>query len=172
MFLVQGGQGGLDLGNSFLLEERFVRRGVFVGRFVASGFSRVVERSGRTMFPFPTHGPIQRNSVEPGVKGRISSKRIEFYKRLHKCFLGQIAGILRRADDVDQRVVEPVLIFGDQLSKRGRIACEGKLNELPVVLHACFHGLRRRQGGKSSLFRLGSGQVLPGHRPLGIILGP
>jgi hypothetical protein len=58
-------------------------------------------------------GTVEGDAIQPGVKGRGPPKRVELQERLHERILHDVERIVGRADDVDDRVIQPVLILGD-----------------------------------------------------------
>jgi hypothetical protein len=62
-------------------------------------------------------------------------KARELDEGLHEGVLKYVVGGVRRPHDVHQRVVQPILVSGDQLAERRSIALQGFVNQLSVVFH-------------------------------------
>ena len=71
-----------------------------------------------------SHRRVKGNSVQPSVKCRRPAELVQLDKCLHEGLLDDIFGIFRTAHQVYHRIVQAVLVPGDQLPECRRVTGE------------------------------------------------
>src|SRR3989304_962991 len=124
-----------DLPATVFLVELIKRTVAVIHGIHAELFAVVFYRAHGFAFAAMAGGQIQRNAIYPSIERAVAFKRIQLEKGLRKGLLYDIAGVLDVAGHVHDGIVEPVLIFEDQLSKGCRMACQCFGDQLGVVAH-------------------------------------
>jgi hypothetical protein len=110
----------------------------------------VIERCSRSAPPPMGHGCVKRNAIQPSIKRTMLLERLQLEECLDQRLLDDVAGILGMADHVHERVVQPILILQDQLSKGVRLPLQGLVDQLGVVTHSRLTLSDAPRGGGSS----------------------
>ena len=135
MLVAEDRQGLADLSTTFLPFEVVQRAVVRIDRLLATVLSCLVDREDRPTSSSLGRSHIEGDPIKPSVKGASSPKRLQLDEGLHERVLDHVEGIVRRPDDMNQRIEQPVLIFLDQLPKSGRIAGQRLFDQSGVVVH-------------------------------------
>jgi len=153
MFGAQLVERGLDQAFAFGPFDRQGRVGL--GRLVPRIFPRSYSRAKlwsmrRTNAPPPvsTKREIDRDSINPGVKRAFSVKLIQLFKRANERILQDILGILRGADQSQDRRVQPILVAADQRTECLGMARATRLHEAVVVKNPGHHSLSTLEVGR------------------------
>jgi len=86
----------------------------------------------------PANRRVDRDTIQPGVKGAAAGERAQLDIGLDKRFLGDVLGVVKRAANMGQRRAEPDLVLADEHAEGGGIAIARGPDQLPVVLfHFC-----------------------------------
>src|SRR5205823_11097854 len=114
------------------------------------GLFRVVMRLQAQLFAFridgglftspstPANRRVDRDAIEPGIKGAAAGERTQLDISLDERFLCDVLGVVKRAANVGQRRAESNLVLADERAVGGGIAIASRADQLPVVLfHFC-----------------------------------
>ena len=79
---------------------------------------------------------IVRNSEQPGIKGGLLTKRVQFLVGEDERLLRDVSGLMDRADYMHQRTVKPSFVTRYQFPKRITLARQTLVNQLLI---GCAH---------------------------------
>jgi hypothetical protein len=86
----------------------------------------------------PADRRVNRDAIQPGVKGAAAGERAQLDISLDERFLCDVLGVVKRAANVGQRRAESNLVLADERAEGGGIAIASGPDQLPVVLfHFC-----------------------------------
>ena len=98
--------------------------------------------------PVTTEREIDRDSINPGVERAFSVKLIQLFKRAYERVLQDVLGILRGADQSQDRRVQPILVASDQRTECLGMARATRLHEAVVVKNPGHHSLSTLEVGR------------------------
>lgn len=119
MLVAQRCEGCVNLGSSFVAFQYLVGGGANVCRFGTGGVAGVLDGYGGLLFSSTADAEIDRDAVNPGVKGSIVLKRIELDECLDKGFLDDVPCFFAATDHARDGIKKPILILDDQFSECG-----------------------------------------------------
>jgi hypothetical protein len=91
--------------------------GSVIDRVGPGGFAGLLDRSDGFVSAAAADGNIEGDAVQPGIKSAISLELLQVDKGLHERFLHDVLGLFGRADNMHHGIVEPILVFCDQIAK-------------------------------------------------------